>query len=99
MNKKLRELLAKMEQKHTLAKGYMDGENKDVAKASELMDEVAELQKEYNVELSIYEAEKALNSPSKDDIDDATKANSKEVDGFVMIAKMLNRQPLNEIEK
>ena len=39
MNKKLRELLAAMDAKATEAQKYMDGENKDVAKATALMDE------------------------------------------------------------
>ena len=99
MNKKLRAILAKMEQKHELAKGYMDGDNKDVAKAEALMNEVAELQKEYEVEMKIYEAEKNFNAPNDDQIEDAAKANETEVDGFVMIGKMLRGATLNEAEK
>ena len=33
MNKRMREILAKIEAKQALAKGYMEGENKDVEKA------------------------------------------------------------------
>lgn len=99
MNKKLRAILAKMEQKHELAKGYMDGDNKDVAKAEALMNEVAELQKEYEVEMKIYEAEKNFNAPNDDQIEDAAKANETKVDGFVMIGKMLRGATLNEAEK
>lgn len=99
MNKKLRELLAKIEQKHTLAKGYMDGENKDVEKASALMDEIDELKKEYDVELKLYETSKKLNAPTDKDVDEVNKANENEVDGFVMIGKMLNKKPLTEAEK
>lgn len=99
MNKKLRELLAKIEQKHTLAKGYMEGENKDVEKASALMDEIDELKKEYDVELKLYETSKKLNAPTDEDVDEVNKANENEVDGFVMIGKMLNKKPLTEAEK
>lgn len=58
MNKKMRELLAKIETKTTEAKSFMDGENKDVAKANELMDEVDTLKAEYETEKRLYEAEK-----------------------------------------
>lgn len=58
MNKKLRELLAKIESKTAEAKGYTEGENKDLEKATAIMKEVAELQKEYDLEKSIYESEK-----------------------------------------
>lgn len=98
MNKRLRELLAEIERKTNLAKGYMEGDNKDVAKATEMMDGVAELQKEYNVELKIYEAEKAEHQPSNDDMDEVEKK-VEEIDGFVIIGKMLNKQSLTEKEK
>lgn len=59
MNKKMREILAKIQEKTAEAKGFMDGENKDVEKASALMTEVESLQKEYDLEKKIYETEKA----------------------------------------
>ena len=46
MNKKMRELLAKIESKQALVKGYTDGENKDLEKAKELLDEIEKLQEE-----------------------------------------------------
>ena len=46
MNKKMRELLAKIENKQALAKGYAEGENKDLAKAKEILDEIDKLQEE-----------------------------------------------------
>ena len=58
MNKKMRELLAKIQEKTLQAKAFMDGENKDVEKANALMDEVDALQKEYETEKRLYEAEK-----------------------------------------
>lgn len=101
MNKRLRELLSDIEKKTSLAKGYMEGETPDVEKAESVMNEVEKLRNEYAVELKIYEAEKAMNEPTDDQVDDAMaeKAKENEVDGFVMIGKMLNRKPLNEAEK
>lgn len=64
MNKKMRELLAAIQAKTAEAKSFMDGENKDVAKATSLMDEVDALQKEYDAEKRIYDAEKANGAQS-----------------------------------
>ena len=58
MNKKMRELLAKIQEKTLQAKAFMEGENKDVEKANALMDEVDALQKEFETEKRVYEAEK-----------------------------------------
>ena len=58
MNKKMREILAKIQAKTTEAKSFMDGENKDVAKANALMDEVDALQAEFDTEKRLYDAEK-----------------------------------------
>jgi HK97 family phage major capsid protein len=55
----MRELLAQMQAKSELAKGYLAGENKDVEKANSIMDEVDALQKEYETEKRIFEAQKA----------------------------------------
>ena len=58
MNKKMREILAKIQSKTAEAKNFMEGENKDVAKANALMDEVDALQKEFETEKRVFEAEK-----------------------------------------
>lgn len=58
MNKKMREILSKIQAKTLEAKGFMEGENKDVEKANALMDEVDALQKEYETEKRLFEAEK-----------------------------------------
>jgi HK97 family phage major capsid protein len=55
----MREILALIQEKTAEAKGFMSGENKDVAKANSIMDEVAELKSEYETEKRIFEAEKA----------------------------------------
>lgn len=64
MNKKMRELLAKIQEKTLQAKAFMDGENKDVDKANELMDEVDALQKEFDAEKRLYEMEKMTGAQS-----------------------------------
>lgn len=71
MNKKMRELLAKIQEKTVLAKALMEGENKDLEKASAIMDEVDSLQKEYDLEKKVYETEK------KNGIEGATPAEPK----------------------
>lgn len=58
MNKKMRELLTKIQEKTIQAKAFMDGENKDIEKANGLMDEVDALQKEFETEKRLFEAEK-----------------------------------------
>lgn len=59
MNKKMREILAMIQAKTEEAKSYMvEGENKDVDKASAIMDEVKALEKEYDTEKMIFESEK-----------------------------------------
>jgi HK97 family phage major capsid protein len=58
MNKKMREILAKIQAKTAEAKSFMEGETKDLDKATSIMDEVDALQKEYETEKRIYEMEK-----------------------------------------
>ena len=64
MNKKMREILALIQAKTLEAKGFMDGENKDVEKANALMDEVEALQKEFETEKRLFEAEKLAGAQS-----------------------------------
>lgn len=78
MNKKMREILAKIEEKTKQARGYMDGENKDVDKASALLDEVAELKKEYETEKRLYEMEKTDNVPEEKKTGEAKAKRSEE---------------------
>ena len=68
MNKKMRELLAKIEAKTKEARGYMDGENKDTDKAAALLDEIDTLKKEYEIEKRLYEMEKTENTPAKEQV-------------------------------
>lgn len=58
MTKKMRELQALIQQKHAEAKGYMEGDNKDLTKAEALLNEADELQKEFDLEARMAAAAK-----------------------------------------
>lgn len=66
MNKKMRELQAKILELTASAKSFMEGETKDLAKAEELMDQVDELQKEFDLEERMAKAgkDRCLLTPS-----------------------------------
>ena len=68
MNKKMRELLAKIESKRALAKGYTEGENKDLEKAKEILNEIDKLQEEYDVEKRLFENEKEAAKLNEEDV-------------------------------
>lgn len=68
MNKKMRELLAKIESKQALAKGYTEGENKNLKKAKEILDEIDKLQEEYEVEKRLFENEKESAKLNEEDV-------------------------------
>jgi HK97 family phage major capsid protein len=69
MNKKMRELLSKIAQKRAAAKEFMkDGEGKDLEKATVLLNEADELQKEFDLEARMYETEKEDNTPSEEEL-------------------------------
>ena len=68
MNKKMRELLAKIEAKQELAKGYTEGENKDLVKAKEILDEIDKLQEEYEIEKRLFENEKESAKLNEEDV-------------------------------
>ena len=86
MNKRMREILAQIQEKTALAKAFMsEGENKDVAKATSLMNEVDTLKAEYETEKRIYEAEKAEGAPTETQVE--TKAKEKEVDAVTKFGK------------
>ena len=73
MNKKMRELLSKIETKQNLAKGYMEGEKKDVEKAKAILDEIKSLKEEYEVEKEIFESEKETNKLNEEDVEKVAK--------------------------
>ena len=74
MNKKMRELLAKIETKTAEAKSFMaEGENKDVEKANAILDEVDALKAEFETEKRLYEMEKASGTPTDEEIEKKNK--------------------------
>ena len=97
MNKKMRELLAKIAQKRMNARDCMDGENKDLEKAAALMDEADELQKEYDLEKRLYEKEKEENTPSEEEAKEE-KATKEQKDNIKAVAEAIRNvaKTLNE---
>lgn len=85
MNKKMRELMTQIQAKTAEAKGFMDGENKDVVKATEIMDQVDALKAEYEAEKRLYEMEKEINTPSEEEVQ-AEKAKKEEKDSIAKFA-------------
>lgn len=85
MNKKMREILTKIQAKTAEAKSLMDGENKDIEKANALLDEVDALQKEFEAEKRIFEAEKATGAQSATPAE--PKTDDKDVKTVSAIAK------------
>nr|DAJ48995.1 MAG TPA: major capsid protein [Caudoviricetes sp.] len=82
MNKKMREILSKIQEKTAQAKAFMaDGENKDVAKANELLNDVDTLKEEYETEKRLYELEKEENTPTDEELEEKD-AKNKEVDSL-----------------
>lgn len=68
MNKKMRELLRKIEEKRAEAQGYTEGENKDLEKAKQILNEIDKLQEEYGVEKKLFETEKETNKLSEEEV-------------------------------
>lgn len=97
MNKKMRELLAKIAQKRMNARDCMDGENKDLEKAAALMDEADELQKEYDLEKRLYEKEKEENTPSEEEVKEE-KSTKEQKDNIKAVAEAIRNvaKTLNE---
>lgn len=87
MNKRMREILAQIQAKTAEAKSFMSGENKDVAKANAIMDEVAELKSEYETEKRIFEAEKADGVVAADPHAGTGEPEVKELTGEQIVAK------------
>ena len=58
MNKKMRDLLEKINSKKVLAKSFMEEDNKDIKKANALLDEIDKLEEEYKAEERLYKLEK-----------------------------------------
>lgn len=93
MNKKMREILAKIQVKTAEAKSFMEGENKDVEKANGLMDEVDALQKEFETEKRLFEAEKlaGVQGATTPVEDPAQKKDAEKVDEVAKFAKAVRQ--------
>lgn len=86
MNKKMREIMAKIETKTALAKSYMeDGENKDVDKAKGVLAEIEDLKSEYATAKSIYDLEKEQGTPDVAEIAEKSEG-KKETDSIKAFA-------------
>lgn len=80
MNKKMREIMSKIEEKTAQAKAFLaEGENKDVTKANALLDEVDALKAEYEAEKRLFDMEKEENTPSDEELEEK-ETEEKEVD-------------------
>ena len=93
MTKRMRELQAKILEKHIAAKSLMEGEAKDLAGAEKLLNEADELQKEFDLEARL-EATKKTQLP-----DTAEPVVEQKADGFTAMAKMMSGKALDEGEK
>lgn len=92
MNKRMREIQNKIKALNNEAQGYMvEGEGRDLDKAATLLDQVDELQKEFDL---LERSEKAEKAAVPADAEPAGKVN-----GFTLIAKMMHRKSLNDTEK
>lgn len=67
MNKKMRELLAQIEEKTTKAKVYL--EDGDTEKANAALDEARKLKEQYEAEKRLYEMTKETNTPSDKELE------------------------------
>lgn len=93
MNKKIRELQAKIAAQTEVVKGYTaEGEGRDLDKAEEALNQLDALKRELEIETRAAEAAKAQ-VPAGD------SAPAGKADGFKMLTKMINRKPLDETEK
>ena len=101
MNKRMRELMDLIQQKHKEAQSYMvEGEGRDLAKAEKLFDEADDLQKEFDLEARKEKAGKATAAAAETGIPGGTADEpTKKADGFQAVTKKLNGQAMTETEK
>jgi hypothetical protein len=92
----MRELQAQILQKSNEVKTFMaDGEGRDLDKAEKLLDEIDELQKEFDLEERAEKAAKAGVPDNAQGVGDSEK----KANGFQLIAKLMHRKPLSDTEK
>lgn len=94
MNKKMREIKAQIEAKTNIVKGYM-AEN-DIEKADVAMNEVESLQKAFEIEEKLFNAEM---KEVEENTDAKVEEKSEKASGFKAIAKMLLKRNLDDNEK
>lgn len=93
MNKRIRELQAKIAAQTEAVKGYTaEGEGRDLDKAEEALNQLDALKRELDIETRAAEAAKAQ-VPAGD------PESAGKVDGFQLIAKMMHKRGLGEEEK
>lgn len=96
MSKKMRDLLAQIEAKKVMVKGYLAEETKDLEKASVLMDEIDNLQKEFDIEKKLHDDEM---NDVEESVEEKVEEKSVKANGFKAIAKMLLKRNLDDNEK
>lgn len=92
MNKKMRELQAQMLALTEEAKSFMDGENKDLVKAEDLMNQVDALQKEFDLQARIQTMAKAEAGATAEPAVETA-------DGFKAMGKIIAGRALTDDEK
>lgn len=97
MTKRMRELQDEIQQLHKDAQACMaEGENKDLAKAEELMNKIDDKQKEFDLEARMEKSSKAAAQAAAEQTPAQVPGKA---DGFKAMTKTLNRQALTETEK
>lgn len=92
MNKKMREILSKIQELTAQAKGFTEGENKDLTKANQLMDQVDALQAEYETEKRLYDAIKTTGAQSATaQVKDHAQREDKKADEVANFAKAIRQ--------
>jgi len=89
MNKRMRELLNKIETKRVEAQGFVES-----AKAQEAMNAIAEIK---DLE-SLFMSEQKLYEMSKSNVPDEPKSGTPKIDGFSVMAKLLRKGTLTDVE-
>lgn len=100
MTKKMRELQTQIAEKTKEAQGYMaEGEGRDLNKAEATLNEIDDLQKEFDLLARAEKAGKATAEAAEAGTPGASGEPDKKADGFKAMAKMLNGQKLDKAEK
>ena len=92
MNKRMRELQAQITAKTAEAQALAQAENKELDRINDILDEVDALQKEFDTEKRLLDAQKA-------GVPATPEAQTGKTDGFALMTKKANHQPLTDSEK